>query len=196
MNAAVHAHAAERIVDMRGVAGEERTSALERLRHPLVHLVKRDVSDLVVRNAGHHRGHERLREGAAYRELVAFVRRDWKHHAAEARNLQQEVPALGVGDIADGVEVGNDGTKIEGGAHNQKPFRPCEAGKLNSERAAHVAARPVCADEPTAGPPLRFAFARDCNLHACAMLGHGLDLGVELQLELRHPAQLLMQNAR
>src|SRR5262249_19957796 len=39
VNAAVHAHAAERIVDMRGVAGEERPSALERLRHPLVHLV-------------------------------------------------------------------------------------------------------------------------------------------------------------
>ena len=98
---------------MRGVADEERPSALERLRHPLVHLVKRDVGDLVVRNAGHYRGHERLREVGAYRELVAFVRRDWKHHPAEAWNLQQEVPALGVAHVAHRGEAGNDGTEIE-----------------------------------------------------------------------------------
>ena len=98
---------------MRGVAGEERTSALERLRHSLVHLVKRDVSDLVIGDAGHHLGHERLREVAAYRELVAFVRRDWKHHPAEAWNLQQEVPALGVAHVAHRGEAGNDGTEIE-----------------------------------------------------------------------------------
>ena len=52
MDAAVHAHAAARIVDMRGVAREENASALKRFRHPLVHLVKRRVRDLVIRDAG------------------------------------------------------------------------------------------------------------------------------------------------
>jgi hypothetical protein len=86
--------------------------------------------------------------------------------------------------------------KSKGVLTTRKPFRPSEAGKLNSGRTAHVAARPVRADEPTAGPPLRFAVARDCNLHACAILGYVLDLGAELQLELRRSAQLLMQDAR
>src|SRR5262245_62942436 len=88
VDAAVHAHAAEWIVDMRGVAGEERASTLERLRHTLMHLVKRDVGNLVIRNAGHHRGHKRLRKVGAYRELVAFVRRGWQQQPAGAREWQ------------------------------------------------------------------------------------------------------------
>jgi len=181
---------------MRGVAGEERTSALERLRHPLVHLVKRDVSDLVIGDAGHHRGHERLREGAAYRELVAFVRRDWKHHAAQTGNLQQEVPALGVAHVAHRDEVGNDGPEVERRADDQKALRPGEAGEFDPERAPHVAAGAVGADEPAAGTRLRSPFAFDRDLHARAILGHVFDLGVELQLEIRLVVQLLVQNAR
>src|SRR6516165_6658391 len=196
MNATVHAHAAQRVVDMRGVAGEERASALERLRHSLVHFVKRDVSDIVIGDAGHHRGHERLREVAAYRELVAFVRRDWKHHAAEAWNLQQEVPALGIAHVAHRDEAGNDGTEIERRADDQKALRPGEAGKFDPERAPHVAAGAVGADEPAARAHLGSPVALDRDLHARAMLRDVLDLSVELQLEIRLFAQLSVQNTR
>src|SRR5262245_31134657 len=48
MDAAVHAHAAERVVDMRRVAGEKNAPLLKRLRDPLVHLVKRRMRDLVM----------------------------------------------------------------------------------------------------------------------------------------------------
>ena len=102
MDAAVHAHAAERIVDVRGVARQERAAVLERLRDPLVHLVERDVGDLVMRDARHHRGHQRLRKFGAQRLFVAFIGRDRKHHAAEAGNLQQEMPAPRIGDVAHG----------------------------------------------------------------------------------------------
>src|SRR6516164_635964 len=151
---------------MRGVAGEERASPLERLRHPLVHLVKREVRDLVVRNSRHHRGHQGLREVGAYRQLVAFVGCDRKHHAAEAWNLQQEVPALGIAHVAHGAEVGNDGTKIEWRADDEKALRPGEAGKFDSEGAPYLAAGAVGADEPAAGPRLASPFAFDRNLHA------------------------------
>src|SRR5262249_29300185 len=126
----------------------------------------------------------------------AFVGRDRKHHAAETWNLQQEVPTLGIAHIAHGDEVGNDGTKIEWRAHDQKALRPSEAGKFDSECAPYLAAGAVGADEPAAGTRLASSFAFDRNLHARAMLGHVLDLGVELQLEIRLVAQLLVQNAR
>ena len=46
MDAAVHAHSAERIVDMRSVPAKERAIEPERPRHPLVYLVERDMGDL------------------------------------------------------------------------------------------------------------------------------------------------------
>jgi hypothetical protein len=48
VNAAVHTHAAERVVDVGGVANKERAAQSERLGHPLMHLVERDVVDPVV----------------------------------------------------------------------------------------------------------------------------------------------------
>src|SRR6516162_230231 len=78
VDAAVHAHPAERIVDMRGVAGEKSASALKRFRHPLVHFIEGGMRDLVIGNAGDYRAHERLRKLPAQRQLVAFVRRDRK----------------------------------------------------------------------------------------------------------------------
>ena len=119
VDAAVHAHAAEGVVDMRGISDQERTSELECRRHPLMHLVKSDMGDLVARDARHQRGHERLGEFRACRQLVAFISRHREHHAAEPRNLQQEVPALRVGHVAHCDQIGNHGGKIERGAHHQ-----------------------------------------------------------------------------
>src|SRR5262249_56152893 len=88
------------------------------------------------------------------------------------------------------------GRKVEGRGEGEKALRPGEAGKFDSERAPSLAAGAVGADEPAAGPRLASPFAFDRNLHARAMLGHVFDLGVELQLEIRLVAQLLVQNAR
>ena len=65
MDAAVHAHAAERIVDVRGIAGEERAADAKAFRDALMHLVERDVGDVVVGDARHDGRHQRLRECCA-----------------------------------------------------------------------------------------------------------------------------------
>src|SRR5919201_540395 len=150
MDTAVHAHPSEGIVDMRGVAGEKNAPVLKCLRDPLVHLVKRRVRDLVMGYAGHHGGHQGLGEVGAQSQLVAFMRRDRKHRPAQSGNLQQEVPALGIGDVAYGDEIRDDGAKIEWRAHDQKTLRPGTAGKFYPERAPHVAAGAVGADDPAA----------------------------------------------
>src|SRR5262252_9612861 len=46
MNAAVHAHGADRAVHVRAIAGEDRASDAEFLRHPLVHDVKVAADDV------------------------------------------------------------------------------------------------------------------------------------------------------
>ena len=94
VDTAVHAHATKRIVDVGRVAHEERAALLERFRNPLVHFVERDVGDLVSGDAWHHCGHQRLSEFGVQRLFVAFMRRHGKHDAAQAWNLQQEMPAL------------------------------------------------------------------------------------------------------
>jgi hypothetical protein len=48
MDAAVHAHAAEGIINMRGVAGQKDASPPKGFGDPLVHLVKRGVRDLII----------------------------------------------------------------------------------------------------------------------------------------------------
>ena len=93
-------------------------------------------------------------------------RRDRKHHAAEAGNLQQEMPALRIGHVAHGRQVGNDGMEIERRAHHQEALRPGEAVELDPERAPDIAARAVGADQPAAGPRLGPPIALDRNLDA------------------------------
>src|SRR5262249_57644772 len=95
---------------------------------------------------------------------------DRKQEAAEARNLQQEVPALGIAHVAHGDEVGNDGAEIEWRADHEKALGPGEAGKLDPERTPHLAAGAVGADEPAAGPRFGSLFAVDRKLHPPAML--------------------------
>ena len=47
LDTAVHAHAAERIVDVGGVAGEQDAAVPKALRHPLMHVIERAMRDPV-----------------------------------------------------------------------------------------------------------------------------------------------------
>ena len=130
------------------------------------------------------------------RQLVAFIGRHRKHHAAQPGNLQQEVPALRVGHVAHGDQVGNDGGEIERRAHHQEALRPGEAIELDAERSPHVAAGAVGADQPAAGPRLRCRPLRSIAIStpdACWVTCR--TWAVELQLETRFAAQLLVKNA-
>jgi hypothetical protein len=91
-----------------------------------------------------------LRELRRERQLVAFARGDGKHDAAQAGNLQKKVPAPRIAYVTHRHQVGDQVAKIEWRAHDQKAFRPGEAGKIDAERAPHLAARAIGADEPAA----------------------------------------------
>src|SRR6185436_15655253 len=78
---------------------------------------------------------------------------------------------------------------------HQQPVRPGEALELDAERAAHRAARAVCADQVAAGARLGFPAALDRYFDAGRRLADGLDRTVELQIEIRMSPHLLIENA-
>ena len=71
-----------------------------------------------------------------------------------------------IGDVAHSHQVGNDGMEIERRADHQEALRPREAVKFDSERSPDIAAGPVGADEPAAGPRLCPPVALDRKLQA------------------------------
>ena len=60
VDAAIHAHATERIVDMRGVADEESAAFAECAGDALVHAIKRGVSDFIAIDSRHDTAPSRL----------------------------------------------------------------------------------------------------------------------------------------
>ena len=175
---------------------EEGAAELEGLRHALVHLVERGVRDLVVRDARHHASHQHLREFPRLHPLVARVLVDQEHRAPQAGDLQEEIPALRIGDVAHRAEPGNDAIEIERRRDHQQPVRPGEAFELDAERAANRAARAVGADQIAAGMLLASPFAFDRDLDAAIVLGHRRHGAAELQFEIRMAAHLLVEDAR
>ena len=89
------------------------------------------------------------------RGLVADLLRDRKHHAPQAGNLEQEVPAHRIGDIAHRDQVRDHAAEIVRRADDEEPLRPGEAFELDAERAAHLAAGAVGADQPARGAASR-----------------------------------------
>ena len=75
------------------------------------------------------------------------------------------MPAHRIGDIGHGHRAGDRAAEIERRRDHQKPLRPGESGEVDAERAAHLAARAVGADQPPRGAPFRPAVAveRDMN---------------------------------
>ena len=103
--------------------------------HALMHLVERGVRDLVVRDARHDAGHQRLREFARLHVLVAGVLVDQEHHPPQPGNLQQEIPALRVGDVADRGQAGDHLEEIERRRdHQQRSGQVKPSNSMPSER--------------------------------------------------------------
>jgi hypothetical protein len=131
---------------------------------PLMHFVKGDMRDFVVRYAGHDGRHQRLRKLGAQGQFIALVGRNRKHDAAQAGNLQQKIPALRIGDVAHLNEIGNRGSKVERRAYHQEALGPRKTLELDPEGAPHIAAGAVGADQPSAATRLGAAAPVDRDL--------------------------------
>ena len=96
VHTAVHAHAAQRIVDVGRVAGQQHAAPTELFGHPLVHLVKGAVDGLVGLGLRQQVLQTRLHRLVGEHLLVALLGAGGKQHAPEGGHAQQHAPLFGV----------------------------------------------------------------------------------------------------
>ena len=132
MDAAIHAHATERIVEVCGVACQKYAALAIGFGNALMHRIESAMRNLVA---------AWFLPNSLQPPLHAVVRKDVpvplfgmrrEHYAPHARYAEQEKPFLGIGKIADVAKVRNHVRKLERRARYQKAFRPGETLQVNA----------------------------------------------------------------
>ena len=188
LKAAVHAHAANRIVHVGGVARKNDASIAEAPGDALMHVVHVAVNNL-------RRDAETLLEAGgdpaiAHHLIVAFLRLRGEHAAPQAlaviaRHLHQRNPALGMRTIIAQTET-EQGAQVDRSRHDVETFWPGEPVEGRADGLAHDAAPAIAADEITAAEcldasvlELRVAFG------AIGVLSHGENVHGPMQDKVR-----------
>ena len=196
MDAAVHAHPTERVVDVRGIAGEEDPAFAKGLGDALMHPVQRGVLHLAVLGRGNRGCQGGLGIGRRQRCRVVILCRHREHHAPGAGDAQQEVPPIGVGDVGHVGQAGDHRVEIERRGEHQESFRPGEALETDAERRTHLAAGAVGADQPASLAFLDAAIrVGQSHRYAFGILGHAGNAGAELDVEQVVPLQVRQDDA-
>ena len=193
MDAAVHAHRADRAVDVGGIAGEDRAPGAERGRHALMHRVENAVDDLVRLGAGQEPLQLILDMGVAQhdRRIVVDIGREMHAPALRLHPLEQVRPLARVRQVvAVGVTVVLGEVVAHG--HSQGALGIGIAFELDVQRLAHDAARAFRAHDKAAGdPPLAACFVGDHRGYAPGILREALERRSDADFAVRKPPQQL-----
>src|ERR1700730_13679533 len=132
MDTAVHAHAADRIVDVAAVAGEQHAAFVEGRGDALVHGVEHIIGYFVVAALLMDALQAALDAGHAQRRLVGLLLRHREHAAPDAGrafafDLEQIDPLVGIGEIIARAVALAGGAEIEAGADLDEALGPGEA---------------------------------------------------------------------
>src|SRR6516162_2676334 len=162
VDAAVHAHAADRVVDVGAVAGEQRAALVEGRGDALVDGVERVIGNVVVAALVVDALEAALDAGHAQRSLVALVLRHRKHAAPDtgralALDLEQIDPLVGIGEVVARAVALPGFAEIEAGADLDEALGPGEAFEGDVGEPAHGARAAVGADQIFAAERLAFA---------------------------------------
>ena len=153
VDAEIQPHAAERVVDVRGVAREQHAPGAVALGHALMHRVEIGVYDPGAAALRHEAG-EPVRCATEVEQGCFVLGRIGREHAAP------QPAAVRPGHLEGGrpldrvhrvVAVGEaERLEVEGGRDDQEAFGPGEAAEVDALRLAHDAAAAVGADQPGA----------------------------------------------
>ena len=147
VNAAVEAHSAQRIVHVRGIAGDQDPAADIGRGDALVHAIGRAVRDLV----GHVARDRTLKQplGTRRRRDVLVVERgiDRKQRAPDAGGPDQHIPLARIRDVGDVRQIRHRLAEIVIRRQRQVEFGDRDAVERGADRVAHHAADAVGTDE-------------------------------------------------
>ena len=171
MHAAVHAHAADRVVDVGAVAREQDAALAERRGDALVHAVEVDVLDVVATGFWEEFLQPRFEPLRRERRVLVLVVGDRENRAPQpvrvfAAHLEQVAPLARVGEIIAEAQIGIDRLEFEGGRDLDELFRIGESLELDVGELAHGAAPAVAADHVVGAQRLDAARRRDLDVDA------------------------------
>src|SRR6266516_4578468 len=191
VDAAVHAHAADRIVDVGAVAGEQDAALVEGRGHALMHGIERVIRDFVSALPGVDALQAALDALHAQGLFVGFLRRD-RHDAAPdsgwavALDLEQVEPFVRVGKIIAGAKAAAGRAEVEAGADLDEALGPGETLELDLRQPPHGAAPAIGADDVAAAN--FFALAGGVGGRHIDVAGADHDHPI---IALHHPLQII-----
>src|SRR5580704_3214311 len=162
MDAAVHAHAADRIVDVGAVAGEQHAAFVEGRGDALVHGIERVIWNFVFAALLVDALQAALDAGHAQRRFVGLLLGHRENAAPDAGrafafDLEQIDPFVGIGEIIARAIALAGGAEIEAGADLDEALGPGEALESDVGKAPHRAGAAVAADQIFAAELFGFA---------------------------------------
>jgi hypothetical protein len=149
VDASIHSHAAERIVDVRRVSRQKHAPDAVVRRHALVNPIERAVHCFISFVPRKYPAQPLLRRLFGKNLLVALVMRR-KEAAPQTRHFEQHAELVGVGDVVDVAQPVEHRSDIERRGDNEKALREGHAFEVDADGAAHRAIRAVGADEVVA----------------------------------------------
>src|SRR3954468_17680574 len=192
VDAAIHAHAARRAVEARGIAGKQYPPDAIAVDHPLVDAIRSCLQHLIALRARHDALHLALDgvgfERGFHRLVVVWIERD-APFAGQAQQAEGAGRRPAVIDAGKAVQVRR---KVEARGSENRGFREGHAFEAECQRLAHRAARAIGADQVSALELHRLAAALHRKLHRIRRLRYERGARVEPQLA----RQLRDQHAR
>ena len=143
VDAAVHAHAAQGVVDVGGVTGQQHPAGPEGLGHPLMHRVDGAVGHLEVAGEVDHAVQEALDVGVGEGLGVALALAHREQGPPHPRGPQQHQPPVGAADVVDVAQAVDVVGQLDGGGDHQVAVLVGHAVEGQPQRLADGAAGPV-----------------------------------------------------
>ena len=191
MHTPVHAHAAQWVVDVGRVTGQQHTAMAEVFGHALVHLVQRAVHGLVGDSLGQQALQTALHRLVAHDLVVCFFHLGGKQNAPQRGHAQQHTPLFGVGAIVHIAQLGQVVGVFKRGGNHQKTLGISEAFELNVLAFAHRTPGPIGADQIVTLHLVGLAIGAQARGHAIGGLVNAFDLGVEVHRDMGHGVELV-----
>src|SRR5512144_70360 len=150
LEAAVHAHPTDRIVDMGGIAGEDDTALPEASRDALVHIVHVAVYDLVRTSRRQAFGKPGLNPRITHDFLVGFLGLCREHAAPKSLvvltgHLHERNPTLRMCALI--AQTESELSEVVGGRHDVETLGPGEALERHTGGLANDAAPAVATEQ-------------------------------------------------
>ncbi len=186
MQAAVHPHAAQWIVDVRGIARQENIAVAITPGHPLMHPVDGAMADRVVAILGRDALQRGLGMCVRHDHLIRHGFRNRNEHAPQLGHPQKHEPLVGVGHVVDVAQIVETVFERVRRGDTVKLFRKCQPLELDVQPFSDDRIGTIAGDQVTPAMVTNRKRRLGCQAHACGILCDVHHFLVEAKFDVGH----------